>query len=75
MTLLEQSQHPNIGRFLGCILLGDLVNGLCLKHSLERLQIPFHTGVSPVVVPFEPPEQLNHASIVCGIVPGVKSIP
>lgn len=43
LTLLEQSQHPNIGRFLGCILLGDLLNGLYLKHYPLTLAdaIPF----------------------------------
>ena len=78
LTLLEQSQHPNIGRFFGCILLGDLVNGLCLKHYPRTLAdaIPYRSrgDVSLVVIPFEPPEQLNHASIVHGIVSGVKFI-
>lgn len=59
-TLLEQSQHPKIGpsRFLRCILLDDLVNGLCLKHYTRTLAdaIPYrsHGDISPVVIPFEP---------------------
>lgn len=56
--MLEQSQHSNIGRFLGCILLAYLVNGLCLKQYPWRLAdvIPYrnHGNVSPIVVPFEP---------------------
>jgi serine/threonine protein kinase len=78
LTLLEQSQHPNIGRFLGCILLDGLVNGLCLKRYPQTLAdvIPYgsHGDVSPDGIPFEPSEQLNRASIVCGIVSGVKFI-
>jgi serine/threonine protein kinase len=78
-TLLEQSQHPNICRFLGRIVLGGLVlKGLCLKRYLRTLAdvIPYgsHGDVSPGVIPFDPSEQFNRASVVRGIVSGVKFI-
>jgi hypothetical protein len=70
LTLLEQSRHPNIGRFLGCNLLAYLVNRLCLKHYPRRLAdvIPYrsHGNVSPVVIPLSP--------FVRGVVPGVEFV-
>jgi serine/threonine protein kinase len=81
LTLLEQHQHPNVGRFLGCTLDDDvLISGLCLKRYRRSLAEALlydghvHTDDSHGNFPFEHSEQLDHARILQGIVAGVKFI-
>lgn len=45
-----------------------LPSNACRRHSIQE----FFSDVSPVVIPFESPEQINHASNVRGIVSVVK---
>ncbi|KAF8524440.1 kinase-like domain-containing protein, partial [Gautieria morchelliformis] len=74
LSRLEQGQHPNIGRFRGCIVTDDgLINGLCLKLYPRTLADSIRRRVDDLTSS-EHLEGLDHANILRGIVEGVKFI-